>query len=195
MRRHNFRSMKPLSLETTRACHLNPTSVDNYFGVLEAARQLCTSVAHNNQEPVELSSSNVFNLDETGLHRGSVGEDELVVVPKDESRRRLRKTSSGATWHLTMTGVIFADGSALPPFFIMPGLRRYAKDSGRVEPQDPSRLIGTDQGRDRKSVAEGKRVSVRVDLGGGRILKKKKKNKYEKIDIITKIIKISKRKK
>src|SRR3546814_14057863 len=29
---------------------------------------------------------------------------------------------------------------------------------------------------DRKSVVEGKSVSVRVDLGGGRILKKKKKN-------------------
>src|SRR3546814_16956932 len=28
--------------------------------------------------------------------------------------------------------------------------------------------------RDRKSVVEGKRVSVRVDLGGGRIFKKKK---------------------
>src|SRR3546814_16101341 len=105
MRRHNFLRMKPLSLETTRACHLNPTSVDNYFGVLEAARQLCTSVAHNNQEPVELSSSNVFNLDETGLHSGSVGEDELVVVPKDGSRRRIRKTTTGAQWSLQMKGV------------------------------------------------------------------------------------------
>src|SRR3546814_14022194 len=31
--------------------------------------------------------------------------------------------------------------------------------------------------RDRKSVVQGKRVSVRVDLGGRRILKKKKKKK------------------
>src|SRR3546814_20225034 len=30
---------------------------------------------------------------------------------------------------------------------------------------------------DRKSVGEGKSVSVRVDLGGGRLLKKKKKHK------------------
>src|SRR3546814_15922630 len=30
---------------------------------------------------------------------------------------------------------------------------------------------------DRKSVVQGKRVSVRVDLGGGRIIKKKKKKK------------------
>src|SRR3546814_19270149 len=32
-----------------------------------------------------------------------------------------------------------------------------------------------DAARDRKSVVEGKSVSVRVDLGGGRIIKKKKK--------------------
>src|SRR3546814_12095133 len=30
------------------------------------------------------------------------------------------------------------------------------------------------EGRDRKSAGEGKSVSVRVDLGGGRIIKKKK---------------------
>src|SRR3546814_14409757 len=34
--------------------------------------------------------------------------------------------------------------------------------------------------QDRKSVVEGKSVSVRVDLGGRRILKKKKKNKKHK---------------
>src|SRR3546814_17979709 len=33
--------------------------------------------------------------------------------------------------------------------------------------------------RDRKSVVSGKRVSVRVDLGGRRIIKKKKQNKHE----------------
>src|SRR3546814_17781764 len=34
------------------------------------------------------------------------------------------------------------------------------------------------QTEDRKSVVEGKSVSVRVDLGGRRIIKKKKKKKY-----------------
>src|SRR3546814_16358529 len=34
---------------------------------------------------------------------------------------------------------------------------------------------------DRKSVVEGKSVSVRVDLGGGRSLKKKKKDKKKEI--------------
>src|SRR3546814_16725343 len=33
---------------------------------------------------------------------------------------------------------------------------------------------------DRQSVVEGKSVSVRVDLGGGRFIQKKKKNKYQR---------------
>src|SRR3546814_18947479 len=37
--------------------------------------------------------------------------------------------------------------------------------------------IGAVLGIDRKGVVEGKRVSVRVDLGGGRKLKNKKKKK------------------
>src|SRR3546814_18269024 len=40
-------------------------------------------------------------------------------------------------------------------------------DAGRL-------LLHFVPGRDRKSVVEGKSVSVRVDLGGGRIFKKKK---------------------
>src|SRR3546814_11610660 len=36
------------------------------------------------------------------------------------------------------------------------------------------RRAGAEAGRDRKSVVWGKRVSVRVDLGGRRIIKKKK---------------------
>src|SRR3546814_10003257 len=39
-----------------------------------------------------------------------------------------------------------------------------------------SRREQVDEGRDRKSVVEGKSVSVRVDLGGRRIIKKKNKN-------------------
>src|SRR3546814_18616225 len=39
---------------------------------------------------------------------------------------------------------------------------------------------------DRKSVVEGKSVSVRVDLGGGRIIKKKKKKVEETIQYILK---------
>src|SRR3546814_11853493 len=35
--------------------------------------------------------------------------------------------------------------------------------------------------RDRKSVVEGKSVSVRVDLGGGRIIKKKKEERMNNV--------------
>src|SRR3546814_10951613 len=42
----------------------------------------------------------------------------------------------------------------------------------------PIRATGATHGPvDRKSVVSGKRVSVRVDRGGGRIIKKKKKKK------------------
>src|SRR3546814_12052964 len=38
-------------------------------------------------------------------------------------------------------------------------------------------IVNLDLGPDRKSVGEGKSVSVRVDLGGGRIIKTKKRKK------------------
>src|SRR3546814_14546133 len=41
-------------------------------------------------------------------------------------------------------------------------------------------LAGAPRLIDRKSVVEGKRVSVRVDLGGRRLIKKKKKNRQLK---------------
>src|SRR3546814_10508590 len=49
---------------------------------------------------------------------------------------------------------------------------------------DSIRPVNTgDNGRDRKSVVEGKSVSVRVDLGGRRIIKKKTKSSYHQGDI------------
>src|SRR3546814_10960889 len=46
---------------------------------------------------------------------------------------------------------------------------------GRLKPStEPAMMV-----RDRKSVVEGKSVSVRVDLGGRRILTKKKKKQEE----------------
>src|SRR3546814_18264088 len=47
--------------------------------------------------------------------------------------------------------------------------------------RDPRRLQGFAE--DRKSVVTGKRVSVRVDLGGRRIITKKKKNKNKQLRI------------
>src|SRR3546814_18792659 len=48
-----------------------------------------------------------------------------------------------------------------------------ADDRRPVDPADPDRDHDL---RDRKSVVYGKSVSVRVDLGGSRIIKKKKNN-------------------
>src|SRR3546814_14538430 len=62
-----------------------------------------------------------------------------------------------------------------------PGRRSGAADpqyhgSGVVSGGLPDPIVAAQvgRGRDRKSVVEGKRVSVRVDLGGRRIIKKKK---------------------
>src|SRR3546814_20169096 len=63
--------------------------------------------------------------------------------------------------------------------------RRSAQEYGFAEVQPPhkggrrSRLIShiRKQAPDRKSVVSGKSVSVRVDLGGRRIIKKKKQRK------------------
>src|SRR3546814_18585167 len=58
--------------------------------------------------------------------------------------------------------------------------------AGQHQQDQPRGGIGAyrsllDQRRqDRKSVVEGKSVSVRVDLGGSRSLKKKRNNKYQK---------------
>src|SRR3546814_17214316 len=49
------------------------------------------------------------------------------------------------------------------------------------------------RGRDRKSVVEGKSVSVRVDLGGRRIIKKKKDRPYSR-EVKTNVSKRKKKK-
>src|SRR3546814_17713629 len=54
-------------------------------------------------------------------------------------------------------------------------------DESKVPPYTLPALLTTESGQpvtDRKSVVSGKSVSVRVDLGGRRIIKKKKKKKY-----------------
>src|SRR3546814_10935594 len=63
-------------------------------------------------------------------------------------------------------GVLLADGAE--------GGRRGEQADDAVLLDDAPEGAGV--GRDRKSVVEGKSVSVRVDLGGGRIIKKKTTN-------------------
>src|SRR3546814_12597193 len=58
-----------------------------------------------------------------------------------------------------------------------PCFRPEAERPGRGHPRtaDAARLAAPLCAADRKSVVEGKRVSVRLDLGGRRIIKKKNK--------------------
>src|SRR3546814_3900355 len=62
------------------------------------------------------------------------------------------------------------DGVAL--VFNVPGAAQALRDALKISP-DPRVKTNTGGDEDRKSVVYGKLVSVRVDLGGRRILKKK----------------------
>src|SRR3546814_17190735 len=68
-----------------------------------------------------------------------------------------------------------------PPAFARPA-RLYSRDrKGSRDAADRTGGIGRpDSEIDRKNVVEGKSVSVRVDLGGRRLIKKKTKKKKKK---------------
>src|SRR3546814_15267524 len=55
--------------------------------------------------------------------------------------------------------------------------KRIAHDKAPIKANSPAALNAGQAMGDRKSVVEGKRVSVRVDLGGRSIIQKKKKKK------------------
>src|SRR3546814_20050282 len=62
------------------------------------------------------------------------------------------------------------DDPEIPP---LSGAARLGGEDPRSGPRPPEREEASPESRDRPSVVEGKSVSVRVDLGGRRILKKK----------------------
>src|SRR3546814_21157433 len=64
------------------------------------------------------------------------------------------------------------DGRVVVPVLLVEGVR-LVQDAG-VGGDDLGPLLGADR-QDRKSVVEGKSGSVRVDLGGRRLIKKKQK--------------------
>src|SRR3546814_15345113 len=80
---------------------------------------------------------------------------------KDRTGHRLAETDPALAAHLDLQDA-FAG--------------RFVVHDLDVPPLKPRRLIGPQPGvaQDRKRVVEGKSVSVRVDLGGRRIIKKKK---------------------
>src|SRR3546814_16242879 len=63
-----------------------------------------------------------------------------------------------------------------------PWKARDVEDAQRRQHQEINRHDGPEQRPDRKSVGEGKSVSVRVDLGGRRIIKQKTKYKRKMND-------------
>src|SRR3546814_12487151 len=62
-------------------------------------------------------------------------------------------------------------------FLLAPGCRQMGREAVRRTWEGSTPTQSAEQPLDRKSVAEGKSVSVRVELGGRRIRKKKKYNK------------------
>src|SRR3546814_17120210 len=83
------------------------------------------------------------------------------------------RTSAGGIQRALATTVVervhgldrlFVDYGAIPAL-------AWLREHAAKQPLDGIRIHRAD----RKSVVEGKRVSVRVDLGGGRIIKQKKK--------------------
>src|SRR3546814_17004281 len=62
--------------------------------------------------------------------------------------------------------------------------RRRPARQQRAGPQRRAACRATARRQDRKSVVKGKSVSVRVDLGGRRIIKKKSTEEYKKQNII-----------
>src|SRR3546814_15823563 len=97
---------------------------------------------------------------------------EAVMWRLAMADRQVKAGEAGrAAWHSVHAGRLFTEmelKANYDDFFIKAQRTRDAQaDGGRST-------------RDRKSVVRGKRVSVRVDLGGRRIIKKKKTNKYVK---------------
>src|SRR3546814_18386216 len=80
----------------------------------------------------------------------------------------------GQGWAATLQGATpLRVASKLATLAAPPARRGDVRSLSRRRPEP-----GPD--RDRKSVVEGKSVSVRVDLGGSRLIKKKKKNNTTK---------------
>src|SRR3546814_17087029 len=80
---------------------------------------------------------------------------------------------------LAKRAALRANGSALSVAFADPMLREAGLPSDRFgDAVSFFDVSERDMHRDRKSVVEGKSVSVRVDLGGRRIIKKKNKRQH-----------------
>src|SRR3546814_12614271 len=121
----------------------------------------------------DVCSSDLVGALQTGL--GPAWNDTLVIVAT-EFGRTVEVNGTGGTDHGTAsTAMLLGGGLAMGGKVSAdwPGLGAAARYEGRD--LKPTRSLESVIARDRKSVVSGKRVSVRVDLGGRRIIKKKKR--------------------
>src|SRR3546814_19940043 len=92
-------------------------------------------------------------------------------APASRASRACRKSSIGISVSASCHGGLT---SSRPLPFIC-----FASRAGRTVSSTASVSVPSSAARDRKSVVEGKRGSVRVNLGGRRRIKKKKKAKQK----------------
>src|SRR3546814_11144223 len=85
--------------------------------------------------------------------------------------------SAGTAPSLTLHRALELAGAASPSLDAAAAELRAAEAGRQIAGLRPNPSLAIDAEKDRKSVVEGKSVSVRVDLGGRRIIKKKKKEK------------------
>src|SRR3546814_15951091 len=99
-----------------------------------------------------------------------------VIVPRKcvaELRKLVDEADGDVEISLSSSKIRFSLGGAVLTSKLIDGT---FPDYSRVIPTANDRLLRIDSKRDRKSVVSGKSVSVRVDLGGRRIIKKKNSN-------------------
>src|SRR3546814_13429939 len=98
------------------------------------------------------------------------GIDEMVREAELEDARKALESTRHGNLQRTIGNAIDPEGE------LTSEVKSVEREAGR----EPGASASEAAPRDRKSVVEGKSVSVRVDLGGRRCLKKKKTKKKEK---------------
>ena len=105
------------ALEVHRVKALNKDNVDNYFIFLKSIIEKVTSL---NQKP--LTASSFINFDEMGRALDRV--QRQILAPK--GARDVSVICTGTRQHTSVVSTIAADGTCLPPFFIVKGKRDVA---------------------------------------------------------------------
>jgi len=97
------------SLKTCRANNVNPTTVNNFFDVLEEIIW-----------EYKIDESDVYNMDEKGVQLG-VGKRVAAII--DQDQKEVYSLEDGNRELVTVIETVCADGTALPPSFIFKAAR------------------------------------------------------------------------